>query len=98
MKSTEVIRLVLYGGIWIRSFSLGRNGFPGGRCPEFGFWDALSVLVIVFSPLCVLCEEIDSLFCLLCGIISLIFRINVLLFEFVLSERGKFRDEAEVLP
>ena len=97
-RSTEVIRLVLYGGIGIRSFSLGRNGFPGGRCPDFGFCDTLSVLVIVFSPLCVLCEKIDSQFGHFCGIISLIFRINVLLFEFLLRERGKFRDEAEVLP
>jgi len=96
LKCTEVIRLVLCGGIGIGSFSLGRNGFPGGRCPDFGFCGTLPV--IVFRTLCVLCEEIDSQFGHFCRIISLIFRINVLLLKLLLGERDEFRDKAEVLP
>ena len=105
MKCTEVIRVVLHGGIGVRSFSLRRNRFPTGRCPDFGLCDALPVLwvaiavVVVFTALLrVLCEEIDSQFGHFCRIISLIFRIDVLLLEFLFRERDKFRDEPEVLP
>jgi hypothetical protein len=96
-----VIRVVLHGGIGVGSFSLGRNRFPTGRWPDFRLCEALPVLwvVVVFAALLrVLCEEIDSQFGHLCRIISLIFRVNVLLFEFLFGERDEFRDEPEVLP
>jgi len=95
-----VIRVILHGGIGVGSFSLRRNRFPMGRCRDFGLCDALPVLaVVVFAALLgVLCEEIDSQFGHFCRIISLIFRIDVLLFEFLSRERDKFRDEPEVLP
>ena len=101
-----MIRVVLHGGIGVGSFSLRRNRFPTGRCRDFGLCDALPVLwvaiaivVVVFTALLhVLCEEIDSQFGHFCRIISLIFRIDVLLLEFLFREGNKFRDEPEVLP
>src|SRR6266851_1004809 len=66
---------------------------------EFGLGHALPDLwVVALAALGVLCEEIHSQFGHLCGIISLIFRINVLLLEFLLGKRSKFRDEAEMVP
>ncbi len=100
-NDTGVIRVVLDGGIGVGSFSLRRNEFRGGLCPNFGLWDTLLVLWVaaLFAALLrVLCEEIESQFGHFCGIISLIFRINVLRVEFLFGERDKFRDEPEVLP
>lgn len=100
-----MIRVVLHGGIGVGSFSLRGDGFPAGRCTDFGLCDALPVLcvaiavAVVFTALLrVLCEEIDSQFGHFCRIISLILRINVLLLEFLSRERDKFRDEPDVLP
>jgi len=92
-KKTEVIRVVPHCGIRVGSFSLGRNGL----CDSLPvFWVAG---VVVFTALLrVLGQEIDPQFGHFCGVIPLIFRINVLLLEFLCRERNKFRDEPEVLP
>jgi hypothetical protein len=100
-ERTDVIGIVafLHDGIRIRSLSFRGDGLPGRRRPEFGLGRTLPVLwVVALSALGVLCEEFHSQFGHLGRIVSLVFRINVLLLELFLGERNQFRDETEMVP
>lgn len=50
-------------------------------------------MILTFTSSCVLREEFDSQLCHLCGIVSLIFWINVLQFKFLIGERDEVRDK-----
>lgn len=101
-ERTDVIGVVAFldGGIRIRSLPFRGDGLAGRGWPEFGLGRTLPVLglVVALGALGVLCEEFHPQLGHLGRIVSLVFRIDVLLLERVLGEGNQFRDETEMVP